>query len=112
MVEPFLQTAGIADRTRVFWLIFTVLDVCAAALLILFFRKFGEDTPATRRGAARAMRILYGLIALLGAGFLVLGLSASPVQYRTVVQALIFLALGAGGIAINRRAMASSRRAS
>jgi len=105
MIEPVLHTAAVAGRTRLFWLIFAVLDVCAAGALVLFFRKFGEDTPATRRRAAGAMQLVYGLIVLLGAAFLVVGLGASPVQYRTVVQALIFVTLGAGGIVVNRRGM-------
>jgi len=106
MIEPAIGSAGIAGTARLFWLLFTVLDVFAAGALVVFFRKFGEDTPATRSAAARAMRLVYGLIALLGAAFLVMGLSASPVQTRTVVQAVIFLALGVGGILINRRAQA------
>jgi dipeptide/tripeptide permease len=111
MIEPVLGTAAVAERARVFWLIFAVLDVCAAAALVLFFRKFGEDTPATRRSAARAMRLVYALIILLGAAFLAIGLSASPVQYRTVVQAVIFVTLGVGGILINRRGMEAAGRA-
>ena len=111
MIEPVLGTAAVAERARIFWLIFAVLDVCAAATLVLFFRKFGEDTPATRRSAARAMRLVYALIILLGVAFLAIGLTASPVQYRTVVQALIFVTLGVGGILVNRRGMEAAQRA-
>ena len=105
MIEPVLGTAALGPRTTVFWLIFAALDICAAAALVLFFRKFGEDTPETRRAAARTMQLVYGLIALIGAAFLVVGITADPVQIRTVVQALIFIALGAGGIVINRRGL-------
>ena len=105
MIEPVLHTAAVAGRARLFWLLFAVLDVCAAGALVLFFRKFETDTPATRRSAARAMRLVYGLIILLGGIFLAVGLSGSPVQYRTVVQAVIFVALGTGGIVVNRRGM-------
>jgi dipeptide/tripeptide permease len=111
MIEPVLGTAAVAGQARLFWLIFAVLDVCAAAALVLFFRKFGEDTPATRRSAARAMRLVYALIILLGVGFLAIGLTASPVQYRTVVQAVIFVTLGVGGILVNRRGMEAAARA-
>jgi hypothetical protein len=103
MIEPVLGTAAVAGRARIFWLLFTVLDVCAAGALVLFARRFGADTPATRRSAARAMTFIYGLIAVLGAAFLVAGVLAAPIQVRTVVQALIFLALGAGGIVVIRR---------
>jgi dipeptide/tripeptide permease len=105
MIEPVLGTAALGTRTTLFWLIFAVLDVCAAAALVLFFRKFGEDTPQTRHSAARTMQLVYGLIALIGAAFLVAGITADPVQIRTVVQALIFIVLGLGGIVINRRGM-------
>jgi phosphoglycerol transferase MdoB-like AlkP superfamily enzyme len=111
MIEPVLGTAAVAGQARTFWLIFAVLDVCAAAALVLFFRKFGEDTPATRRSAARAMRLVYALIILLGLAFLAIGLGAAPVQYRTVVQALIFVTLGGGGIVVNRRGMRAAARA-
>jgi POT family proton-dependent oligopeptide transporter len=105
MIEPVLHTPAVAGRARLFWLLFAVLDVCAAGALLLFSRKFGADTPATRRSAARAMQVVYGLIILLGVAFLAVGLGASPVQYRTVVQALIFVALGGGGLVVNRRGM-------
>ncbi len=108
MIEPALGTAAVQGRARLFWLLFTVLDVCAAGALVLFSRRFGEDTPATRRSAARAMVVVYGLIAVLGAAFLAVGLAAAPVQVRTVVQALIFLALGGGGIVVVRRGAAGA----
>jgi len=108
MIEPVLHTAAVAGRARLFWLLFAALDVCAAGALLLFFRKFERDTPETRRRAAGAMRLVYGLIILLGTVFLAVGLGAAPLQYRTVVQALIFIALGAGGIVVNRRGMQSA----
>jgi len=104
MIEPALGTAAIFGRTTVFWLLFAILDVFAALGLVVFFRKFGEDTPDTRRRAARAMNMAYALIGLLGLAFLITGVSAQPMQYRTVVQSVIFLALGIGGLLINRRA--------
>jgi POT family proton-dependent oligopeptide transporter len=108
MLEPVLHTAAVAGRARLFWLLFTVLDVYAAGALVLFFRKYETDTPDTRRSAARTMQLVYGLIVLLGGVFLVVGLGAAPVQYRTVVQALIFVTLGAGGIVVNRRGIRSA----
>jgi POT family proton-dependent oligopeptide transporter len=103
MIEPVLGTPAVQGRARLFWLLFTVLDIFAAGALVLVFKRFGEDTPATRRSATRAMVVVYGLIALLGAAFLALGLAASPAQVRTVIQALIFVALGLGGIVVIRR---------
>jgi dipeptide/tripeptide permease len=106
VIEPVLGTPALAGRATLFWVLFAVLDVGAAGALVLFFRRFGEDTPDTRLRAARTMRLVYGLIILLGAAFLLIGLTADPPQIRTVVQAVIFMALGAGGIVINRRGLA------
>jgi hypothetical protein len=103
MIEPALHTDALRSRTMIFWLLFAVLDVVAASGLILFFRKFGNDTADTRRRAARAMTLVYSLIVLLGLLFLFVGILAQPVQYRTVVQAIIFLALGLGGLFFNRQ---------
>jgi multisubunit Na+/H+ antiporter MnhG subunit len=83
---------------------FAALDVVAAAGLIVFARRFGEDTAETRRRAARVMTGVYALIALLGVAFLVFAVTGSPLQYKTAVQAGIFLLLGGGGLAINRAA--------
>jgi hypothetical protein len=79
------------------------LDVVAVAGLILFARKFGEDTPDTRRRARRVMFGVYGLILLLGLAFAFFAFTATPIQVRTAVQAVIFFVLGGGGLAVNAR---------
>lgn len=81
---------------------FAVLDIGAVLAMVVFFKRFGDDTPDTRARATRTMHFVYKLIAVLGAGFLVMGLTSDPMQIRTVVQSLIFLGLGVGGIAIVR----------
>jgi dipeptide/tripeptide permease len=106
VIEPVLGTPALRGRAALFWALFAVLDVGAAGALVLFFRRFGEDTPDTRLRAARTMRLVYGLIILLGLAFLAVGVTADPPQVRTVVQAAIFVALGTGGIVINRRGLA------
>ena len=70
--------------------------------LIAFNRAFGQDTPETRRGAARVIRFVYAGILLLGVVFLVIAFTSQPPQYRTAVQSVIFLALGGGGLLMNR----------
>jgi hypothetical protein len=106
MIEPALGTDAIASRGTLLWLMFALLDVCATLGLILFFRKFGTDTAETRKRAALAMRFTYALIGLLGVAFVVMGFVAQPVQVRTLVQALIFLALACGGLWFNQRGAA------
>jgi dipeptide/tripeptide permease len=103
MLKPAIGTEHAAGRARIFWILFAVLDVAEAVGLVLYSRSFGADTPETRRRAAGAMRIVYAAIALLGVVFLFLAFSASPIQFRTAVQATIFLLLGIGGFAVNRR---------
>jgi hypothetical protein len=49
------------------------------------------------------MRGVYTTVLLLGVVFLYVAFSSTPVQARTAVQATIFIALGAGGLAVGRR---------
>jgi POT family proton-dependent oligopeptide transporter len=106
IVEPALHTPAIHDRSMLFFGLFAVLDVCAALGMVAFFRAYGTDTPETRRKAAGAMKVAYGLIVLLGGAFLAVGLTGATVQVRTVIQSLIFLALGVGGILVLRKGAA------
>jgi dipeptide/tripeptide permease len=99
-MKPAIGTPDAAAVTRNFWLMFTVLDVIAAAGLILFARSFTADTPETNRRAGGIMMGVYAAIFFLGAVFLYNAFASSPVQYRTAVQSIIFLALGAGGVAV------------
>jgi proton-dependent oligopeptide transporter, POT family len=104
MLKPIVGQPGTSGRTTVFWLLFAVLDIAATLGLVLFARRFGEDTPATRLAASRVMAVVYSVITCLGLGFLGWAVSADPFQYKTVLQSLIFITLGAGGLAIRRRA--------
>ena len=106
MLKPAVGTPRAGGQARLFWVMFAVLDLVAAVGLVLFARRFGEDTAETRRRAARVMTGVYALIGLLGVAFLLFSVTASPVQYKTAVQAGIFLLLGGGGLAINRAARA------
>jgi hypothetical protein len=102
MLKPAVGTPEAFATTRTFWLMFAVLDVVAAVGLILFARAFTADTPETRRKARVVMSGVYVLVLLVGAIFSYFALSSTPTQYRTLVQSVIFLALGAGGLAVTR----------
>jgi dipeptide/tripeptide permease len=102
MLKPMVGQPNTAGATRTFWLMFAVLDVIAAASLVLFARKFGTDTPGTRRQARLVMNVVYTLVLLIGVTFCYAAFTADPVQYRTAVQSVIFLALGGGGLVMNR----------
>jgi dipeptide/tripeptide permease len=101
-MKPVIGLPDAAVTARNFWLMFTVLDVVAAIGLILFARAFTADTPDTRRRARSVMRGVYALILVLGMAFAYVAFSSDPVQYRTAVQAIIFLLLGIGGILVTR----------
>ena len=98
-MTPVINTPEAPGRARLFWLMFAVLDIVAAAGLILFARAFGTDSPDTRRRARPIMNVVYGLILLLGGVFLYY----AGGNTRTIVQALIFVGLGVGGLLMNRR---------
>jgi predicted membrane channel-forming protein YqfA (hemolysin III family) len=100
-MTPVIGTPAAAEHARLFWLGFALLDVVAALLLFVFARLYGQDTPATRRSAWVVMFFVYAAVALLGIYFLFDAFSGQTPQYRTAVQALIFLALGSGGLVIN-----------
>jgi dipeptide/tripeptide permease len=102
MLEPALGTPEADARARTFWLLFAVLDVVAAAGLVLFARSFGTDTVETRRRARAIMRGVYAAVLLIGGAFLYAAFSKAPVQPRIAVQAAIFIALGAGGLVMGR----------
>jgi len=114
MLTPVIGLPEADGRVRLFWLLFAALDVVAAITLVMFARRFGVDTPDTRRRARSAMYVVYTLVVLLGAVFLCVAFwprltgaltgtaAEKPTDYKTAVQALIFLALGTGGLLMNR----------
>jgi proton-dependent oligopeptide transporter, POT family len=101
MLKPVVGSPDAFATTRMFWLMFAGLDVVAAVGLILFARAFTADTADTRRRARTVMSGVYALILLVGVGFLYSAVSSEGAQYRTLVQSLIFLALGAGGLIVS-----------
>lgn len=103
LVSPVLGTAQAQGRASQFWLILMVLDIAAAGTMIVFHRKLGKDTARTRQQAQTAMTVVYALIGVLGALFGYSAFSSSPMQYKTLTQAAIFLTLGIGGLLSSRR---------
>jgi hypothetical protein len=102
MLTPAIGAADAAGRTRTFWLLFAALDVVATVGLVGFARVFGPDTPETRRRALTVMRGVYAVILVIGLAFLYAAFAATPIQSRIAVQALIFGALGLGGLIMSR----------
>jgi POT family proton-dependent oligopeptide transporter len=102
MMKPAIGAPEAGATARSFWLVFAILDMAAAACLVLFARVFGPDTPDTRRRALGVMRVVYTVILLIGGGFLYYAFAQGEVQPRMAVQALIFMALGLGGLMVGR----------
>ncbi len=102
MLKPVIGTELAVPRARLFWLLFVALDVVAVAGLVWFAKRLGEDTPQTRRTARGLMYAVYSAVMVLGAIFLWLAATAATMDYKTMVQAIIFLAIGLGGLLMNR----------
>lgn len=103
LLKPLIGQSGVEDRLRNFWLTFAVLGVVTAGGMILYNRFFALDTPQTNARARRIMTGVYALIVLLGGWFVAIALGKDPVAYKTLVQAVIMLVLGGGGLAISLR---------
>jgi hypothetical protein len=104
MLKPLVGQPGAAAAARTFWLIFVVLNVVAAVGLIFYDRVFAADTPQTNAKARKVMLAIYALLLAVGLLFLwssILG--GAEISYKTMVQAVIMLILGAGGMAVSLR---------
>lgn len=103
MLKPLVGTTGIQGELRTFWIIFAILGLIATMGLILYNRFFSVDTPASNARARWIMIAIYAVLGLLGLWFLYSSVTADTVAYRTMVQAIIMLLIGTGGLAISLR---------
>ncbi len=102
MLKPLVGKGDVAGDVRNFWLIFACLGLFAMAGLILYNRLFALDTPAANSRARRVMVVLYGLLLAVGFWFLYISAFAGPsIAYRTMVQAVIMLLIGVGGMIVS-----------
>ena len=104
MLKPLIGQAGAAAAARQFWLLFVILNVAAAVGLVIYDRIFAQETPRTRELARKVMLGIYLLLLALGVLFVrsaVFG--GSEVSYKTLVQAVIMLLLGASGTLVSLR---------
>ncbi len=104
MLKPVVGQAGIEIVYRNFWLMFALLDVVAVAGLLLYNRYFAADTPATNARARHVMLAIYSILIVLGGWFFYSSaFHGETVAYKTMVQALIMLLMGAGGVFISMK---------
>ncbi len=104
MLKPLAGQSGAEDSYRNFWILFAALDVIAVLGLLLYNRYFAEDTPATNARAGQIMIAIYSLLVLIGGWFFFTSVfGGATVAYKTMVQAIIMLFIGAGGVFISMR---------
>jgi dipeptide/tripeptide permease len=104
MLKPLVGKPEGPAAARTFWLIFVALNAVAAVGLVLYDRVFAADTPETNEKARKVMLGIYTLLLVTGALFMrssVFG--GAEISWKTFVQALIMLALGAGGAFVSLR---------
>ena len=103
LLKPLVGMSGVQTDLRNFWLIFAGLGVVAMLGLAFYNRFFAEDTLKTNRNARLIMTGIYGVLVVIGILFFRSSLVAETVQYKTMVQAIIMMLIGAGGLIINFR---------
>lgn len=104
MLKPVVGTPDATSTYRLFWMIFAALDFVAMLGLLWYNRTLAADTPANNARARQIMIVVYGILLVIGAYFLYASVSdAETIKYRTMIQALIMLVLGAGGMIVSRK---------
>jgi hypothetical protein len=102
MLKPLVGQPGAAAAARKFWLIFVALNIAAAIGLVFYDRVFAKDTPETNAKARKVMMAIYALLLLVGLLFLRSAIwGGAEISYKTMVQAVIMLLLGAGGTVVS-----------
>jgi len=96
------RDAAALGRLREFWLIYVGIGAVCVLGMLLYNRFFADDTPAAR---SRAWRIMVGVYALLLAGGVIFlaqsTISAQEIQWKILVQSVILMGLGGGGLALS-----------
>jgi POT family proton-dependent oligopeptide transporter len=104
MLKPHAGQPDAGAAYREFWLIFALLGFLATTGLVAYNRFCTEDTPRTRNLARRIMLLLYAAVLILGGWFFYEStIVATTVAYKTMVQAVIMLAIGGAGLWISAR---------
>ena len=104
MLKPLVGRPGIGGELRLFWLLFAALDALAVAGLILYNKHFAADTPGTNARAARIMVAVYAILTMLGTWFFYVSIfHGDAISYKTMVQSMIMLLIGGGGILISMK---------
>jgi dipeptide/tripeptide permease len=104
LLKPLVGRTGIRAELTNFWLIFALLDVLAVVGLLLYNRFFAVETPGNVRAAQRIMIGVYAALVLAGGWFFYDSTIVPEIPaYRAMVQSIIMLLIGLGGIAVALR---------
>jgi MFS family permease len=89
-------------KIKIFWLIFAVLGIVCLVGMLLYNKFFSEDSPETNRRAWKVMMGIYFILAVSGLYFFIHSLFlADQIQWRTLIQSLILIIMGGGGMRIS-----------
>lgn len=98
LLKPLVGQTGVESELRNFWLMFAGMGMLAMAGLILYDRVFAEDSPRTNTLAWRVMVIVYCGLVVVGVWYFSTSISGGEISYKTMVQSVIMLVIGAGGV--------------
>ncbi len=108
MLKPHIGQPDAASAYREFWLFFVLLGFLAMIGLVAYNRFCAQDTQKAVDRARRIMLLLYAAMLILGVWFFYESTIVAPtVAYKTMVQALIMLAIGGAGLWISTRRRSS-----
>ena len=109
MLKPFVGTSDAASTFRGFWLIFAGLGSIAMVGLVAYNRFFAVSTPTANLRAHRIMIGIYSTLVFLGMWFLYgSAIATDTPNFKTILQSLIMLLIGSGGLLISTRRQTSS----
>lgn len=104
MLKPMVGASHRAADIRAFWLIFVAIGCASMIGLILYNQYLGQPSEKAEKRARTIMTGVYVFLIFTGIGFIYLSLNYSEgIVYKTMIQALILLAIGAGGILTRKR---------
>ena len=101
MLKPMIGQPQAFETARNFWFIFVGLGLLATLGLLLYNHFLAQDTPQTNRTARKIMLAVYLTIVATGAYFCYVSLAGASIAYKTLVQAILMMAIGSGGFAIS-----------
>ena len=96
------MTPEVIGQIRLFWLIFAGLGLFCLVGMLLYNRFFSKDTDIAKKRAWKIMLGVYIVLSVAGIYFVAEALFLSDqIQWKTLVQELIILLLGSGGVLIS-----------